>query len=76
MAITLKSPAEIDRMRRAGRVVAEVLALVESELRPGVSTAHLDALAEAHIRRSGAVRAPADDCHRPARAIHSGKSGP
>ena len=55
MAVTLKSAAEIDRMRRAGRVVAEVLALVESELRPGVSTAHLDALAEAHIRRSGAI---------------------
>ena len=55
MAVTLKSPAEIERMRRAGRVVAEVLALVESELRPGVSTGHLDALAEAHIRRSGAT---------------------
>ena len=55
MAVSLKSPAEVDAMRRAGRVVAEVLALVESELRPGVSTAHLDALAEAHIRRSGAV---------------------
>ena len=55
MAVTLKSAAEIERMRRAGRVVAEVLALVESELRPGVSTAHLDALAEAHIRRSGAI---------------------
>jgi len=55
MAVSLKSPAEVDGMRRAGRVVAEVLALVESELRPGVSTAHLDALAEAHIRRSGAV---------------------
>ncbi len=55
MAVTLKSPAEIERMRRAGRIVAEVLALVESELRPGVSTAHIDALAEAHIRRSGAT---------------------
>ncbi len=55
MAVTLKSSTEIDRMRRAGRVVAEVLALVESELRPGISTAHLDALAEAHIRRAGAV---------------------
>lgn len=55
MAVSLKSPAEVDGMRRAGRVVAEVLALVESELRPGVSTAHLDALAEAHIRRSGAL---------------------
>ena len=29
-------------MRRAGRVVAEVLALVEEELKPGVSTGHLD----------------------------------
>jgi methionyl aminopeptidase len=55
MAVSLKSATEIDAMRRAGRVVAEVLALVESELRPGVSTAHLDALAEAHIRRSGAL---------------------
>lgn len=55
MAVTLKSAAEIEKMRRAGRVVAEVLALVESELKPGVSTAHLDALAEAHVRRSGAV---------------------
>jgi methionyl aminopeptidase len=55
MAVTLKSPGEIDRMRRAGRLVAEVLALVESELKVGVSTARLDALAEAHIRRAGAT---------------------
>ena len=53
--VTIKSPAEIERMRRAGRVVAEVLALVESELKPGVSTADLDRLAERHIRSSGAV---------------------
>jgi methionyl aminopeptidase len=53
--ITRKSEAEIATMRRAGRVVAEVLALVEEELRPGVSTAHLDALAEAHIRKAGAT---------------------
>jgi len=53
--VTRKSRAEIDRMRRAGRVVAEVLDLIAAELRPGVSTADLDALAEAHIRRSGAT---------------------
>lgn len=53
--VTRKSRAEIERMRRAGRVVAEVLALIESELKPGVSTAHLDRLAEAHIRAAGAV---------------------
>ena len=53
--VTRKSRAEIDRMRRAGRVVGEVLDLIEAEIRPGVSTAHLDALAEAHIRKSGAT---------------------
>jgi methionyl aminopeptidase len=53
--VTRKSRREIEKMRVAGRIVAEVLALVESELRPGVSTAHLDRLAERHIRSSGAV---------------------
>ena len=42
-------------MRRAGRLVAEVLDKIEAELRPGVSTAHLDAIAEAHIRASGGI---------------------
>jgi methionyl aminopeptidase len=53
--ITRKSAREIEKMRRAGRIVAEVLALVESELKPGVSTAHLDRLAERHIRDEGAI---------------------
>jgi methionyl aminopeptidase len=53
--VTRKSRREIEKMRSAGRIVAEVLALVESELRPGISTAHLDRLAERHIRSSGAV---------------------
>jgi methionyl aminopeptidase len=53
--VTRKSPREIERMRRAGRVVAEVLALVELELRPGITTAELDAIAERHIRASGAI---------------------
>ncbi len=51
----LKSRHEINQMRRAGRVVAEVLALIESELKAGVSTGHLDELAERHIRSSGAT---------------------
>jgi len=51
--ITRRSAAEIATMRRAGRVVAEVLDRVEEELRPGVSTAHLDRIAEEHIRRAG-----------------------
>ena len=53
--ITRKSPREIESMRRAGRIVAEVLALIEAELRPGISTGHLDRLAERHIRSAGAI---------------------
>jgi methionyl aminopeptidase len=45
---------EIDLMRQAGRVVADVLALMEEELKPGVTTAHLDSVAEAYIRKAGA----------------------
>jgi methionyl aminopeptidase len=41
-------------MRRAGRVVADVLALMEDELRPGITTAHLDEIAEAYIKKAGA----------------------
>ena len=52
--VTRKSRTEIDKMRRAGRIVAEVLALVELELKPGVSTAHLDKIAEQYIRGNGA----------------------
>ena len=55
MAITLKSRAELARMRSAGRIVAEVLALIEETLEPGVSTAELDRLAERHIRAGGGV---------------------
>jgi len=53
--VTRKSRSEIERMRRAGRIVAEVLDRIETELRPGVSTADLDAIAEAHIRAAGAT---------------------
>jgi methionyl aminopeptidase len=53
--ITRKSRREIDAMRRAGRLVAETLAVLEEALRPGISTAHLDRLAEEHIRQAGAV---------------------
>ena len=52
--ITIKSPDEIERMRRAGRIVAEVLALVENALRPGIMTADLEAIAARHIRQCGA----------------------
>jgi methionyl aminopeptidase len=53
--VTRKSATEIAKMRRAGRLVAEVLALVDAELRPGITTGELDALAERHIRSNGGI---------------------
>jgi methionyl aminopeptidase len=38
----VKSPEIIERMRHAGRVAAEVLTLAGAEVRPGVTTDHID----------------------------------
>lgn len=53
----LKSDREIEIMREAGRIVAEVLDLMGEQIAPGVTTAELDRLAEEHIRRRGAAPA-------------------
>jgi methionyl aminopeptidase len=51
--IIKKSPEEIERMARAGEILIATLALLESKVRPGVSTAELDAIAERFIRSRG-----------------------
>jgi methionyl aminopeptidase len=51
--IIRKSPQEIERMARAGEVVADVLALLGERARPGVTTEELDALADEFIRSRG-----------------------
>ncbi|MGH7533449.1 MAG: type I methionyl aminopeptidase [Gemmatimonadales bacterium] len=48
--ITLKSPRELETMARAGRIVHDTLALMHRSVRPGLSTAELDDIAEAFIR--------------------------
>jgi methionyl aminopeptidase len=48
--ITIKSPREVEIMAAAGRIVAATLALVARHVKPGVSTAQLDHLAEEFIR--------------------------
>lgn len=53
----LKSRDEIARIRAACRVVKEVLDLLRDEVRPGISTAELDAIAEARTRALGATPA-------------------
>ena len=53
--IVYKSPEDLDRMRRAGRIVAGTIDRVLEAVRPRVSTAELDAVAEAYIRDQGAT---------------------
>ncbi len=51
--IHLKSPEELKVMRQAGRINAEILATVKSMIQPGVSTADLNAAAEAVLKKHG-----------------------
>ena len=55
--IVLKSPAEIEKIRRASRIVAEVLYELEAMVLPGATTRDLDRKAEALIRKKGALPA-------------------
>src|SRR5512147_984227 len=54
MAITLRSGREIELIRKAGAVVAEVLLKLQEVAKPGVSTAELDRLAERITHAAGA----------------------
>jgi methionyl aminopeptidase len=50
-----KSTDQVARMRRAGRVVAEMHELIRAAIRPGVTTARLDLIAREVLERRGAV---------------------
>jgi methionyl aminopeptidase len=53
--IIYKSPEEIDKMRRSGRILAATIDLVLSKVRVGVTTAELNDVAETYIREQGAT---------------------
>jgi len=53
--IEIKTPEQIDCMRRAGLVVGRTLELLRGHVRAGVSTAELDGIAEDSIRSAGAT---------------------
>lgn len=56
-AIIIKTPDEIDIMRQANLIVAETLQMLKREIEPGVTTRHLDILAERYCRKKGAIPA-------------------
>jgi methionyl aminopeptidase len=81
--IIRKSAAEIERMARAGRVVVDTLALLDEHIRPGTTTAELDAIAEEFIRSQGGAPTfkgyrgyPASICTSPNDMIVHGIPGP
>ncbi|MGP8252201.1 MAG: type I methionyl aminopeptidase [Terracidiphilus sp.] len=53
MAVVIKSSQEIEKMRRAGQVVREVLELVRSKVKPGATTLDLEKAAAARLKELG-----------------------
>ncbi len=49
MPVTLKKPDEIEKMRVAGRMAADVLEMIEPHVQPGVTTAELDRICHDYI---------------------------
>ncbi len=78
-----RRPDEIAKMRRAGRVVAEMLEVTSGGVRPGTTTAQLDKLARQVLERRGARSNflgyhgfPAVICTSPNNVIVHGIPGP
>jgi methionyl aminopeptidase len=81
--IIKKSPEEIDRMAAAGAILVKTLNLLQTKVRPGVTTADLDAAAEKFIRSQGAEPAfkgyrgfPGSICASPNSMVVHGIPGP
>jgi methionyl aminopeptidase len=49
MAVSIKTPEQIEQMRVAGRLAAEVLEVVKAHVKPGVTTEELDDICREHI---------------------------
>ncbi|WP_111640319.1 type I methionyl aminopeptidase [Marinimicrobium alkaliphilum] len=49
MSVIIKTPEQIEKMRVAGRMAAEVLEMIGEHVQPGVTTAELDRLCHEHI---------------------------
>src|SRR5579883_1470537 len=51
----IKSKEEIEKLRAAGKLVAETLAYLSEHVKPGVTTLDLDQLADEFVRKHGAI---------------------
>ena len=55
MAVTIKSPREIELMRKAGEILAQVHEELHAAVHPGMSTLDIDKLGERLIRSHGCI---------------------
>ena len=55
--VVLKSPREIEKIRKSNQIVAETLAILESEVKPGINTLYLNDLSERLAKEKGAIPA-------------------
>ena len=63
MAITIKTAADVEGMRIAGRLASEVLDLLTAHVKPGITTNELDRIAHDHIVNvQQAIPAPLNYC--------------
>ena len=53
--ITIKNGQQIEKMRAAGALIHNVLEALRAEIKPGITTAYLDRMAEELIRNAGAI---------------------
>lgn len=53
--IELKNKAQLEHMRKAGKITADTLEVLRQAIRPGVTTQELDQIADDYIRKCGAV---------------------
>ena len=56
--ITIKTEEEIEKMRRSGRLAAQVLLMIEPHIKPGVTTNKLNDICHEYILSKGAIPAP------------------
>lgn len=54
MAITIKTPEQIEKMRIAGKILSDLCKVIPEHIKPGVTTLELDRFAEDFIRSHGA----------------------
>ena len=58
MAVQIKSPEEIEKMRVAGKLAADVLDMIASHVKPGITTNELDRICHQYIVEQDAIPAP------------------